>query len=105
MSDEQHPIPEFLRPHLTQEQYDRAREYLKTPHTRVDLSPGEWDDLINGRGWPKDCWTLPDLAPEGAELESWLGTKKYAPEDNLASKTWTKLEQLTNRLERLEART
>lgn len=53
MSNEQRPIPEFLSPYLTQEQYDRAREYLKTPHTRVDLSPGEWDDLINGRGWPK----------------------------------------------------
>jgi len=68
MSDEQRLIPEFLSPYLTQEQYDRAREYLKTPHTRVDLSLGEWDDLVNGRGWPKDCWTLPDLAPEGAEL-------------------------------------
>ena len=53
MSDEQRLTPEFLSPYLTQEQYDRAREYLKTPHTRVDLSPGEWDDLINGRGWPK----------------------------------------------------
>jgi hypothetical protein len=48
---------------------------------------------------------LRDMARRIAELESWLGTKKYAPEDNLASKTWTKLEQLTNRLERLEART
>ena len=68
MSNEQRSVPEFLSPYLTQEQYDRAREYLKTPHTRVDLSPVEWDDLINGRGWPKDCWTLPDLVPEGAEL-------------------------------------
>lgn len=48
---------------------------------------------------------LRDMARRIAELESWLGTKEYAPEDNLASKTWTKLEQLTNRLERLEART
>jgi len=68
MSDEQRPIPEFLRPHLTQEQYDRLREYLKTPHTRVDLTMEEWDSVKNGQGWPKDCWTLPDLAPEGAEL-------------------------------------
>lgn len=68
MSDEQRPIPEFLRPHLTQEQYDRAREYLKTPHTRVDLTMEEWDSVKNGQGWPKDCWTLPDLSPEGAEL-------------------------------------
>lgn len=48
---------------------------------------------------------LRDMARRIAELESWLGTKKYAPEDNLASKTWIKLEQLTNRLEKLEART
>ncbi len=48
---------------------------------------------------------LRDMARRIAELESWLGTKKYAPEDNLASKTWVKLEQLTNRLEKLEART
>lgn len=48
---------------------------------------------------------LRDMARRIAELESWLGTKKYAPEDNLASKTWTKLEQLTNRLGKLEART
>ena len=68
MSDEQRPIPEFLRPHLTQEQYDRLREYLKTPHTRVDLTMEEWDSVKNGQGWPKDCWTLPDLAPEGAKL-------------------------------------
>jgi len=52
-TDRQRLIPELLSPYLTQEQYDRAREYLKTPHTRVDLSLGEWDDLINGRGWPK----------------------------------------------------
>jgi len=39
-----------------------------------------------------------------SELETWLGSKKYAPEDNLASKTWLKLVQLTNRLEKLEAK-
>lgn len=55
MSDEQRPIPEFLSPYLTQEQYDRAREYLKTPHTRVDLTMEEWDSVKNGQGWPKDC--------------------------------------------------
>lgn len=52
MSAERRQVPEPLRPHLTQEQYDRAREYLRTPHTRVDLTPEEWDDVINGRGWP-----------------------------------------------------
>ena len=56
MSDEPKQVPKFLRDHLTQEQYDRAREYLKIPHVRVDLTPEEWDDLVNGRGWPKDCF-------------------------------------------------
>jgi hypothetical protein len=95
MSDEQRLIPEFLSPYLTQEQYDRAREYLKTPHTRVDLSPGEWDDLINGRGWPKDCWTLPDLGPDGEprtiiridELNELLATKSPSDQETKNEET------------------
>jgi len=55
--------------------------------------------------WQKQTHKMREANKRIGELELWLGTKKYAPEDNLASKTWTKLEQLTNRLERLEART
>jgi hypothetical protein len=46
-----------------------------------------------------------EIASRLLALENWLGTKKYAPESDFASKTWVKLEQLANRLSKLEART
>ncbi len=84
-----------------------ARQEAEDRAGLVAQLPGLYDKVgklsLEARPFPAD--RLRDMARRIAELESWLGTKKYAPEDNLASKTWTKLEQLTNRLGKLEART
>ena len=77
---------------------DWAKEFMR-------CNNGLSGPFVSSHVGPFPADRLRDMARRIAELESWLGTKKYAPEDNLASKTWTKLEQLTNRLERLEART
>jgi len=81
--------------------------------------PSKFPNTLDASVWASRCtawfgaFKVPDLADWfAAALQCGYlqgvgeaDTKKYAPEDNLASKTWTKLEQLTNRLGKLEART
>lgn len=81
-----------------------ARQEAEDRAGFVAQLPGLYDKVgklsLEARPFPAD--RLRDMARRIAELEIWLGTKKYAPEDNFAGKTWTKLEQLTNRLDKLE---
>ena len=74
MSNKQ--IPESLSSHMTQVQYDRLCEYFRTAHTKIDITPKERDDIMNGRGWPEPC--VPDPLRAAKEMFASLNDAQRA---------------------------